>query len=181
MSVVLSVHSEQIEKLQESLLGIERGVQKVLAPAINRALAKGRTTVKREIRKEYVIKAKDIPVAIKKASGTTNPNGDVTVRDGMLDLVKFKTRGGEGGRPLFAQVRKSGGRLIPGGFRAIRQLFIRRGKPRLPINKLLTIGAPIMASQPSVGPAVIKEMGDTLDKRIDHELKRVMTQAGGTS
>jgi hypothetical protein len=177
--LVLNVHSDQIEKLTSSLFGIEKGVQKVMAPAINRALAKGRTTVKREIRKEYVIRAKDIPVAVTRASGTTDPHGQVMVRDGMLDLVKFKTKGGTRGRPVFAQVRKSGGRIIPGGFRAIKQLFIRRGRPRLPINKLLTIGAPIMASQPAVGPAVIKEMGDTLDKRIDHELKRVMTQAGG--
>lgn len=181
MPVVLLVHSDQMLKLGRIMAGIQDGIPKVLAPAINRALAKGKTTVKREIRKDYTIKTGDIPVQVGRAT-RASLKGVVVVNDKMQDLVKFKNTGGTqfGTRrlPLRATVRKGGGGIIKSGFRAIKQLFIREGKSRLPIKKLLTISAPIMASQPSVGPTVIKDMGDTLDKRIDHEIKRVMASAG---
>jgi hypothetical protein len=55
--------------------------------------------------------------------------------------------------------------------------FTRVGKARLPIRKRIAIGAPIMASQPNVGPAVNKAMGDTLAKAMDQQIKRVMAGA----
>lgn len=87
-------------------------------------------------------------------------------------------------RPIMhVQVKRGGGKDIPHGFTAAMPAgylgpFVRKGKTRLPIKKLVTIGAPIMATQPGVGPAVNKEMGDTLAKRLDHELERVLTSAG---
>jgi hypothetical protein len=180
--VAIEIHSGQMRKLEGKLLHIKNGVPKVLVPAINRALASGKTVVKREIREHYVIKAKDIPMTVQRAT-YGSLGGSLKIQQGMLPLEKFKVRPRgvqrrKKKRPIFAQVKKSGGGFIRHAF------FIPSGGPysrigpsRFPIFRLATISAAIMATQPSVGPAANKKMGDTLDKRIDHELKRVLAGA----
>lgn len=186
--VEVTIQGGQMSQLRKAVRNIENGVPRVLTPAINRSLESGRTTVRREIRKVYVIKQKDIPVTIKRAN-KSNLQGSVVIEQGMLPLSKFNVRPmfpTKRRRTVFAQVKKLGGmRKLPGAFVAEMPTgytgpFIRAaGAGRLPVHKLLTIGAPIMASQPAVGPAVSKAMGETLAKRVDHELTRVLASAGG--
>lgn len=184
---MLEIDARQLRKLQHALGDIQNGVPRALAPAINRSLEAGRTTVRREIRKEYLIKQKDIPLALKRANYSTL-SGHIRIAQGMLDASKFvyrpkAIRRGKKQRPLFVQVKKGKGGIIARGFVASTRGFTgpfqrRSTAKRLPIRKVLVIGAPIMASQPQVGPAVNKTMGDTLAKRIDHEIERVLTSAG---
>jgi minor tail protein Z (GPZ) len=176
--VAITIDPRQLAKMERALRGIEKGVPKAMAPAINRALSSGQTVIKREIRKEYVIKAKDIPTKIKRAS-YGNLKGEIIIQSGMLGLNKFRTRGGLGRRPLWAQVKVGGGGVIASGFWAGSGLYRRVGPPRLPIKRLMAIGAPIMASQPAVGPAANERMGEVLAKRMDHEMQRVLAGAGG--
>jgi hypothetical protein len=184
--VALTIDTRQLQKLQRALGHIKNGVPRALAPAINQALNKGRTEVKREIRKEYIIKAKDIPIRISGAN-RTRLGGSIIIEQGMLDLNKLRVTPmapvRRKGRHVFAQVRTGGGGVMPGAFVIAAGSyvgpFVRRGPANLPIRKLITISAAIMASQPTVGPAVNKAMGDTLDKRIDSQIKRVLGSAGG--
>jgi hypothetical protein len=186
--VALQIDAKQLRHLQRVVRHIENGVPKVLAPAINRALDKGRTTVRRQIRKIYVIKSKDIPVAVKGAS-VSRLSGEIVLKQGMLELNKFKVRPSgvqrrKNKRPVFAQVKVGGGAVmhgafVPAGVGYVGPFIRASGAGRLPMHKLLAIGAPIMATQPTVGPEVNKQMGDTLALRIDHEIDRVLTRAGG--
>jgi hypothetical protein len=185
--VALQIDATQMRKLERAVRDIKDGVPKAVSPAINRALDKGRTTVRREIRKVYLIKQKDIPIQIKRANRATL-SGEIQIRDGMLPLGKFQVRPpgvqtGKNRRILFARVKKGGGGSLPGAFNVAAGdytgPFVRTGKNRLPIRRLLTISAPIMASQPNVGPNVNREMGDALAKRLDHEMNRVLASAGG--
>jgi hypothetical protein len=181
--VALTVDSRQLAKLHRSLDHIKNGVPRALASAMNRALSTGQTTVKREIRKDYLIKAKDIPTKVKKASfGALR--GEIRIEQGMLDISKFKylpkgVQRRKKKKPLFVQVKRGGGGIVKRAFVTASGVFQRIGAARLPIRRIIAIGAPIMATQPSVGPAVNKAMGDTLAKRIDHEIKRVLASAGG--
>src|SRR5580765_8106507 len=185
--VALQIDAKQLRHLQRVVRHIENGVPKVLAPAINRALDKGRTTVRRQIRKIYVIKSKDIPVAVKGAS-VSRLSGEIVLKQGMLELNKFKVRPSgvqrrKNKRPVFAQVKVGGGAVmhgafVPAGVGYVGPFIRASGAGRLPMHKLLAIGASIMATQPTVGPEVNKQMGDTLAKRIDHEIERVMAGAG---
>jgi hypothetical protein len=179
--VSIQIDSRQLAKLERAVKHIRNGVPRALVPAVNRALAKGRTEVRREIRKVYVIKQKDIPITIRRAT-YNSIEGEVRLEQSMLTLDKFRHRGGTGRKQLWAQVKKGGGGFIPRGFIPFRFSgvpFRRTGDSRLPIKRILAIGAPIMASQPTVGPVVNKAMGDTLAVRIDHEMNRVMASAGG--
>jgi hypothetical protein len=160
---MVTVDTRQLAKMTRALAHIKNGVPKAMSPAINRAIAKGRTEVKREIRKEYLIKAKDIPIKTQMAN-RSSLKGGIEVTQGMLGLDKFQLRPRMGsGRPrrmIYARVKKGGGGLLPGAF------FIPSGGPygrigpsRFPIYKMATISAAIMASQPTVGPAINKAMG----------------------
>jgi hypothetical protein len=175
------------ERAQRALHRIKNGVPRAMAPAINRSLEKGRTTVKREIRKVYLIKAKDIPLRLVRAS-YARLAGEIRIQQGMLPLGKFevKPRGVQRRKKntiLHVRVKRSGGGPLPHAFNVFAGGYLgpyqRTGKERLPIRKLMTIGAPIMASQPEVGPNVNRDMGDTLAKRVDHEIKRVMAANEG--
>jgi hypothetical protein len=183
---MVTLNAMQLRKLERALGHIKGGVQKAMAGAINRTLNKGRTEVKREIRKIYEIKAKDIPVRVRGAN-VAQPKGEIIIRDKMLDLNKFKVQPKgvqrlRKKRMIKATVRRGKGGFIPHGFVAgvpsgYIGPFTRVGKARLPIRKRIAIGAPIMASQPNVGPAVNKAMGDTLAKAMDQQIKRVMAGA----
>jgi hypothetical protein len=185
--VVVTVDPSQIRKLERTVLDIKNGVPRVLAPAINRALDKGRTVIKREIRKEYIIRAKDIPVKVRGAN-TGRLSGQVEIKDTMIALNKFRVRPStvtKRKRMMHVEVRRGQGGDIPHGFiaRTNQYLgpFVRQTTRSLPIRKLLAIGAAIMASQPSVAPAANKAMGDQLAKSIDQQINRVMRNAGGHS
>jgi len=184
MPVTIQIDPGQLAKLQRTVGHIDRGVPRALAPAINRALAKGQTIIKREIRKEYLIKAKDIPTKVHRAT-FTSLGGSIRISQGMLDITKFRYRPmtvqrGKRKRPLFVQVKKSGGGFVARGFVSGEGPFQRRSfAPRLPIRKIIAIGASIMATQPHVGPAANKAMGDTFAQRLDHEMQRVLASAGG--
>jgi hypothetical protein len=182
MAVAITIHSSQLAKLQRTLGDIKNGVPKALAPAINRALASGKTVVKREIRKEYAIKAKDIPATVYRAS-YNRLSGQIRIDQGMLHLDKFKVRptgvARKNKRGIFALVKRGGGGWIKSAFNIPSGgPYARIGPERHPIFKLATISAAIMATQPAVGPEVNKKMGDTLAKRIDHEMNRVLASAG---
>jgi hypothetical protein len=187
MPINANIDTRELERVAKTVLhGIKNGVPRVMTPAINRALESGRTTVKREIRKHYLIKAKDIPVTIHRATrGSTQSQGDIVLKDHMLDLGKFKISPSKllkRRRVIRAQVKVGGGGPLPGAFHTPLTYpgpFVRKGHARLPIRKLLAISAPIMASQANVGPAVNTQMGDTLAQRFDHELERVLATAGG--
>ena len=181
--VEITIDSRELAKLDKVLVGIKNGVPKVLVPAINRSLDRGRTTVRREIRKAYLIKQKDIPIKVIGAN-RNRLGGTIVIKDTMLELGKFSIRPRgvqkrKNKQPLRAQVRVNGGGTLPHAFMtSFGGPFQRVGPERLPIRKLLAIGAAIMASQPAVGPAASKAMGDSMDKQIDHQIKRLLATAG---
>ena len=181
--IEIKIDASQLRKLERVVKHIEDGVPRALAPAINRALDHGRTTVRREIRKEYLIKLKDIPIRVSGAS-RERLGGKVIVAQGMLDLAKFKVtpRGVQKRKykkPITVKVRvRTGGKIIPHGFVAHMPQgytgpFVREGAARFPIRKLLAIGAGIMASRPTVAPIVQSEMADSLAKNIDSQIARL--------
>jgi hypothetical protein len=181
--VQVTIDARQVQKITRVLGNIKNGVARVLAPSINRALNKGRTEIRREIRKVYVIKQKDIPIRVIGANAS-RLNGQIIIRQGMMDLNKFRVNPQfpQHRRYITAQVRVGGGKIIRTAFMTNLRYpgpYVRRTAARFPIKKLITIGAPIMASQPQVGPVANKAMGDTLAKELDRNFQRIMANAGG--
>jgi hypothetical protein len=183
--VEIELDPSAVQKLIKTVGFIKNGVPRVLVPAINRSLTHGRTVLKREIREDYTIKAKDIPVGIKYAN-PSKLSGSVSIKQGMLGLEHFKhtpKNPPKHPRMVHAEVRIGKGGNIPHGFvqrmpNAFVGIFTRVGKARLPIKRLLAIGASIMASQPHVRTKVGTEMRDTLIKRVNYQMGRLLETAG---
>ena len=183
--VSINIDTKQMERMAKQVAHIKDGVPRVMAAAMNRALSKGKTVVKREIRKVYLIKARDIPITVVRAT-FTRMNGQIMIQSGMLPLSDFphvprsvtkRTRG----KPIKATVKVGRGGTLRTGFLTQFKsghigIFRRVGKERLPIGELRSIGAPIMAAQPQVGPAANKAIGETMAQRLDHEIKRVLAR-----
>lgn len=180
--VEVTIDGKQIAKLQKALGHIKDGVPKALSGAINKTLNRGRTVVRREIRKTYLIKQKDIPIKVKGAS-VGRLGGEIRIDDGMMPLNKFKlspkgVQRRAHKKPIFAQVKKGAGGTLGRAFMtSFGGPFARRGRERFPIKFLRTISAPIMATQPSVGPAANAEMSKALAKNMDNQIVRVMAGA----
>ena len=185
--VAVNIDARQLNRMLPVLEKIKDGVKRVVPPSINRALNKGRTEIRREIRKNYIIKQKDIPMRVVGAN-MAKLGGAIILKQGMIDTGKFRVQPRfrtVRRRPLIVQVRtRGGGGLIPRGFMTNLRYagpYERVGEGRFPIRKLLTIGAPIMATQQNVGPIANKAIGDTLAKELDRNFKRIMASAGGHS
>ena len=181
--VEIELDATAIKKLTKALSGVRNGVPRALAPAINRTLNHGRTVIKREIRKDYTIKTKDIPTDVHYAN-REHLGGSIVIRSGMLDLMKFKVAPRtppKHPRMVRAEVRVGKGGNIPHAFiakmpNAYIGVFTRVGRERLPIKRRMAIGAPIMASQPHVREAAGREMQATLIKRINYEVNRLLSR-----
>jgi len=183
--VSINIDAKQMEQMAKQVAHIKDGVPRVMAAAINRALSKGKTVVKKEIRKVYMIKARDIPIAVVRAT-FTRMNGHVLIQSGMLPLSDFphtpRVRTARtSGKPIKVTVKKGqGGKLRTGFLTTFKSghigIYKRIGKEPLPIQELRSIGAPIMAAQPQVGPAASKAISETFAQRLDHEIKRVLAR-----
>jgi hypothetical protein len=179
--VEIELDASAVAKLIGVIGQIKNGISRVMVPAINTSVTHGRTVLKREIRKEYTIKARDIPTDVHYAT-PEHLGGSVTVRSGMLGLEKFKytpKNPPKHPRMVRAEVRIGKGGNLPHAFvarmpNALVGIFTRVGKTRLPIRRRLAIGASIMASQPRVQDIVGKEMASTLVKRINSQVERLL-------
>jgi len=182
--VEIELDAGAVKKVIKTIGFIKNGVPRVLVPSINRAVNHGRTVMKREIREDYTIKAADIPVRTRYAN-PLNLGGAVWIKQGMLGLEKFKhtpKNPPKHPRMVHAEVRIGKGGNIPHGFvqrmpNAFVGIFTRVGKARLPIKRLLAIGASIMASQPHVRNKVISEMRSTFVRRMDYHMERLLKAA----
>ena len=184
--VSLTITGDQMKRLQKAMSQIKDGVPKALAGAINRTLNKGKTEVKRAIRQHYLIKAKDIPAKVRGVNPTRLYNGQLFIRDTMVDLNKFRVRPKgvqrrKNKKMLFVQVKTTGGKLMPHAFVAGMPSgyigpFERRGTERLPIDKLVAIASAIMASQKDVMSTVQKAMDETLDVAVGQQINRYMAK-----
>ena len=71
---MVGITSEQIERVESILSGVQRGPEKVFFNVINRALDTVRAAAGRQIREVYAIKQKDLRaesnIKLKKASQT---------------------------------------------------------------------------------------------------------------
>ena len=157
----------ELKNFEKILVKLHGGVAKAPEKAIGPTLDVAKVAVTNHIQKTYMIASNDIPDKIERW-----PFGDaVVIEPGMLGLEKFT-----GGTT--AIVKKGGGGVIPGAFVRGGVIYHRTTRKRYPIRRLMTIGAPIMATQPGVGDAANKEIGTELDARMNRELSAAMEAAG---
>ncbi len=168
----------QIERAERLLGEIPGALPKAQASAINRSLITARAEIVRAVRKEYVIKAEDVRSTIRVTNASAaSPMGQIKSMGGPIPLVKFDA---SKDNPVRARVKKNGAKKpIKHAFRqtmgnGYQGLWIRAGKARYPLKQLYGPSIPQMIGNENVIKSVEEKAIETLDKRIDHEINRIL-------
>lgn len=193
------VDTKQLKSIAVELAEFPKKVPKeVLVPALNHTIGKVNTAVKKGVSGRYVIPQKEIAKSIKihKASAGT-PAAAVVIRGKPKGLIHFKLKPSKiqrqegkkmkARRSLSVMIKKGSGYkqigIKPSAFVAVANgtpnVFHRKGKKSLPIERLVTLSIPQMASAKVVINPVQKLAEEHLTKRINHELHRKLKVKGG--
>ena len=181
---MIEVDAPKLKEVERRLGFMRAQARPVLARAINRAAENAKTNMSRRAREEYLIKDSDIKktVSLRKADQVSLA-AVVKSKGSKIGLINFKVspnkpRHSNPPKEFRARVKKSSAlKGIPGAFVANingPKLMRRVGKSRLPIKQLFGPSVPEMIGSPSVITYIEKEALLTLEKRIDHEIKRVL-------
>lgn len=192
---MIELTAKQIEHAQKMLGHIPGAAQKAVAHAINRATQTAKSAAATEARKSYVIKHGDVlkTISIRKASP-----GDLTAavvsRGHVVALPKFRVTPKAPQPKRAAEVRWKKGRTFSikarvkhgDGGGSINNAFVARMKSghvgvfnrssgkRFPIIQRFGPSVPQMLGAPSVRLWVENRATEALDKRLDHEIKRIL-------
>lgn len=176
--------AEQIEKAERMLEHIPGAAPKAMARALNRAAESAKTEAGRKVRESYYVKSSDVSSTIKiyKAS-ETDLNALVISRGNLMPLMKFRVTPRKPTpnrkKPIVARVKRGSGGPIKHAFVARMNsghigVFTRAGKQRIPINENYGPSIPEMLNSESVSAWVEQKATETLDKRLDHEISRIL-------
>ena len=188
---MVDVAEESLDRVTKMLAGINGGVYKAVGSALTRAAAAGKTVAKRAVSQEYTISQSEFLTQTKNINHfIRESSGEISVVFGfkgyVIPLLKFNTRTNNNGQ-VVAQVKRSGaGEVLDRAFSAQsavhghRVMFEREGLSRLPITELYGPAAPqMMYSNEAVTDEIEQKMAETYEKRIDHEILRILNGWGG--
>jgi hypothetical protein len=183
---VITVSAEKMEYAERMLRNIPGAAKRAAANAINRASESARTEAARKVRELYYIKQSDVTSTIKLYRATPEDLSSVVVsRGNLLALSKFRVTPSQPQpnrrRPIIVRVKRGSGGIITGAFVARMSsghigVFNRIGKTRLPIIQRYGPSVPQMLGNPSVTNWVEQKAYETLDKRLDHEINRILEE-----
>lgn len=178
----------QIEKIEEKLRDIPDKIPIVTSRAINRAAEQARTEAARGARQTYTVKYHKLIDNIKIVKAYPGRLlAEVKSKGSPLELMKFKVRANkplpERGKYAVVSVKKGSSKIINGSFvltiknneeSEFTNIFIRVSKARKPIKSLFGPSIPQMIGNPSVVKSIEEKARQVLDKRIEHEINRVL-------
>ena len=189
---MVEITSEQIARVESILNGVQRGPEKVFFNAINRALDTVRTTAGRQIREVYAIKQKDLRaegnIKLKKAS-QNDLAGEIVFAGCKIPLYRFNVtpkQPAQGVRVKAAVLKSSAQTEFEHAFIAQIQgervgMFERATAKHLPLEEFPGPSAAPLAGNCVVLEQVEQAAQETIDKRIDHEIDRILSGYGGKS
>lgn len=182
--LTVDIAEESLGRVSKLLSGINGGLYKAVGSALTRSAAAGRTVAKRAVTKEYSIssneflsRTKNINHFVKDAGG--NISVEFGFRGYVIPLLVFNTKFGKDGRIVTQVKREKAASQLDHAFVAQvgghRGVFEREGDERFPIHELYGPATPqMMYSNEDVLDEMEAKMADTYEKRIEHELMRVM-------
>ena len=186
--IIVDVAEEGLSHVQKVLAGIDGGWQKAVGSALSRAAASGKTAAKGAVAEEYVISQSDFLAATRNMNHFTRTgDGGVEVVFGfagnVIPLTRFDTRVGSDGSVATRVKRNSTQQTLEHAFRAQMGahtgVYERIGLDRFPVRELFGPATPqMMYSNEDVMDAVEEKMTETYEKRIDHEIMRVLNGYG---
>ncbi|ARD47578.1 phage tail protein [Sporosarcina sp. P33] len=197
MSIVIKVDDATLRDIRVKLAEIPEKAPNAISASLNRTVTNISSNLSKEIRKTYTVKARDIKDTITRTRANPKKlSASVQSKGGTMGLDKFKTSAlmvtkNKGGvksvqlncKPIKAAVKKGRLKTVVNAFAATAngaKIFKRKTKKRLPIERLHGPSVPQMAGNPQVVEVVEREGQAMFDRRIDHEINRILDKLGGS-
>lgn len=183
------VGSNTIERAKKLLAGIPGGVKKAVGSALKRASSSGEAYAARAVRKEYLVKASDykeyttskIRHIVTDASGATEIS--IQFHGYHIPLIRFDTSFGKDGKIAVRVKRGSAKQTLENAFIVKKDrlgIYERIGDDRFPIRQFWgPATTQMMDSNDDVSEDIANHIRETFDKRIEHEITRVLNGWGG--
>jgi hypothetical protein len=202
----MSINTNGMKSLSKTMKKFPGITEKALPPAINRTLTTVNTKMQKEITMKYRIKKSDLNggsqyksetsnnlIKIKKASNK-DPSGKLTVRGSSLTLSRFlqgnKSPVSHKGKTMKqikklkspkVQVKKGDSKPVKGAFvqkaKGTVGIFQRDQNGKLQMLRTLSVAQ--MASNKEISNTANKIAKETLEKRLEHEMKRRIEKLAG--
>lgn len=174
----------QIEKAERMLAHIPGAAPRAMSNAINRATDSAKTEAARKAREQYYITHKDVLSTMKMYRASAQDlTASVVSRGNLIALPKFRVTPAKPQprrkKPITVRVKRGQGGPVRKAFVAGMRsghtgVFMRSGKKRFPIEQMFGPSVPQMLESRSVNAWVSQKANETLDKRLDHEINRVL-------
>lgn len=186
--LVVDIAEDSLDKATRLLAGIHGGVYKAVGNALTRAAASGKTAAKQPVTQEYAISQSEFLARTKNINHfVRESDGGISVvfgfRGNVIPLMKFNTRINGSGQ-VVTQVKRSGSaetlnRAFSAQMGGHRGVYERTGPSRFPVKELYGPATPqMMYSNETVTDEIERKVADTYEKRIDHEILRLLNGWG---
>lgn len=186
--LTMEIVEDSIDRVTGLLAGISGGVYKAVGSALARAAAAGKTEAKHPVTQEYAISQSEFLARTKNINSVVREsNGSISVTFGfagnVIPLLRFNTAIDNSGK-VTTQVKRSGAaatlnRAFSAQLGGHRGIYERVGGDRFPVRELYGPATPqMMYSNEAVMDAIDQKMVDTYEKRIDHEILRILNGWG---
>ena len=186
--VIVDVVEDSLDKATRLLAGINGGVYKAVGSALSRAAATGKTAAKQPVTKEYTISQSEFLARTRTINHfVRESSGGISVvfgfRGNVIPLMKFNTRVNGSGQ-IVTQVKRSGSaetlnRAFSAQMGGHKGIYERVGVKRFPVEELYGPATPqMMYSNEEVTDEIERKVADTYEKRIDHEILRILNGWG---
>jgi len=181
---MIEITEKQIDRVNLILGGLKNAPNKAFANVINRALTTVRSQSGKHIRETYKIKQQDITsgqnMSMKRASGG-NVEGSISFAGTLIPLIKFNVNPSQPRKKTVSVsvLRQGGGtRLIHAYVANLGRygvgLFERETSKRESSKQLYGPSTAHMVENEDVLTKVEAAAMDTIDKRIEHEITRIL-------
>lgn len=186
--LTVDIAEDSLDRVTKLLAGISGGVYKAVGSALTRAAAAGKTAAKQPVTREYSISQSEFQSQTRNINHfVRDTGGGLSVvfgfRGNVIPLMKFNTRVNNSGQ-VVTQVKRSGAaatldRAFTAQMGGHRGVYERVGVKRFPVEELYGPATPqMMYSNEEVMDEIEDKMAETYEKRIDHEILRVLNGWG---
>lgn len=186
--LIVDVVEEDIPRVSKILAGIPNGVYKAVGSALARAGKSGITHGARMVSKEYTLPYSEIVRHVRTINRRKDHGSGIEVVFGyaghVIPLVAFDFSAPKTGK-LAARVKKSSSketldRAFVGHMGRHVGIFQRETEERFPVKELFGPAVPsMMYSNEEVMDSIEEKVVETYEKRIEHEITRILNGYGG--
>lgn len=186
---MIQITNEQIERVNLILGGIKNAPEKVFYNVLNRALTTARSQSGKKIRETYNIKQGDVTANQNMKMKRATPGdlaGEIEFAGTVIPLIKFKVSPSQPAQKTVsvAVLKAAGGKRLESAYVAnLGQygvgVFERLTSRRDTSQQLFGPSPAHMVENDNVLEAVEAAVQETVDKRIEQEITRILNGYGG--